>query len=466
MAGSFGYEAEHYEVSMQMAERKLLPAVRASGPETLVAAAGVSCRHQIKQGSGRRALHPAEVLRRALLDSMQRTDVERELDPSDPYAREAQTFPRLSEEAAQRVANYGVEQVLRKGVRLFERGQRGVDFFLLLEGNIEIFDVDEQGAPKVLTVHGERQFTGELDLFNDRQILVSGRTGMTSRLIRVKRADFRKMLAAEPDIGVLGPMGRDAADLALGLDVLAGAEGADAKAWRLALPPARHERLHDFRVGVWLDHPLCPIDAEVGERLQGAVDAIARAGARIDANTKPVDGAEAFSVYLRLLFGVLGNGFPPAALAGFDAALPGLADATGTQADIVRGVAQRHRDWVVIDERRQRMRLAWDAYFADHDVLLAPVMPTVAFPHDHSEYTTRTIAVNGMPQPYIHQLFWAGLTNVVYLPAVAAPVGFARSGLPVGIQITAPYLEDRTAIRFAALLADEIGGVVAPPGFE
>ncbi len=66
MAGSFGYEAEHYEVSMQMAERRLLPAVRAAGPETIIAAAGLSCREQIAHGTGRRALHPAEVLRDAL----------------------------------------------------------------------------------------------------------------------------------------------------------------------------------------------------------------------------------------------------------------------------------------------------------------------------------------------------------------------------------------------------------------
>ncbi len=122
-------------------------------------------------------------------------------DPSDPYTREAQTFARLSVEAANRVANYGVEQGLRKGVLLFERGQRSVDFFLVLEGSIEIFHVDEHGQPQVFTVHGERQFTGELDLFNDRQILVSGRTGTNSRVVRIKRADFRKMLAAEPDIG-------------------------------------------------------------------------------------------------------------------------------------------------------------------------------------------------------------------------------------------------------------------------
>ncbi len=126
---------------------------------------------------------------------------EREVDPSDPYAREAQTFPRLSVDAANRVANYGVEQGLRKGTRLFERGQRGVDFFLVLDGSIEIFEVDAAGEPHVLTVHRERQFTGELDLFNDRQILVSARTGVNSRVVRVKRADFRKMLSAEPDIG-------------------------------------------------------------------------------------------------------------------------------------------------------------------------------------------------------------------------------------------------------------------------
>ncbi len=67
MAGSFGYEAEHYALSMQMAERRLLPAVRAAGPETVIVAAGFSCREQIAHGSGRRALHPAEVLRAALL---------------------------------------------------------------------------------------------------------------------------------------------------------------------------------------------------------------------------------------------------------------------------------------------------------------------------------------------------------------------------------------------------------------
>ena len=66
MAGSFGYEAEHYAISMQMGERRLLPAVRAAATGTIIAAAGVSCREQIAQGSGRTALHPAQILRDAL----------------------------------------------------------------------------------------------------------------------------------------------------------------------------------------------------------------------------------------------------------------------------------------------------------------------------------------------------------------------------------------------------------------
>lgn len=66
MAGAFGYESEHYEISMQMAERRLLPAVRQAKAETVVVTSGVSCRQQIKHGSGRQALHPAELLWDAL----------------------------------------------------------------------------------------------------------------------------------------------------------------------------------------------------------------------------------------------------------------------------------------------------------------------------------------------------------------------------------------------------------------
>lgn len=66
MAGSFGYETEHYDLSMQIGELVLLPTVRATAADTIIAAPGTSCRHQIKDGTGRQSLHPAEVLFEAL----------------------------------------------------------------------------------------------------------------------------------------------------------------------------------------------------------------------------------------------------------------------------------------------------------------------------------------------------------------------------------------------------------------
>jgi len=66
MAGSFGYEKEHYEVSMKVGELVLLPTVRNTSEDVLIAAPGTSCRHQIKDGVGRRAYHPVEILWEAL----------------------------------------------------------------------------------------------------------------------------------------------------------------------------------------------------------------------------------------------------------------------------------------------------------------------------------------------------------------------------------------------------------------
>jgi Fe-S oxidoreductase len=62
MAGSFGYEKEHYEISRQIGEQKLFPAIRAAGPDDLIVAPGFSCRMQIEHFTGRKAVHPAELL--------------------------------------------------------------------------------------------------------------------------------------------------------------------------------------------------------------------------------------------------------------------------------------------------------------------------------------------------------------------------------------------------------------------
>jgi thioredoxin reductase (NADPH) len=124
-----------------------------------------------------------------------------EIDPSDPLEREAQTFPVLSEALVARMMPYGREEAVARGTPLYTRGERSVDFFVVLDGSIQVLDTDEHGVATIFTTHHARQFTGELDLFNDREILVSGRAGEDSRVLRISRAQFRRMVSTEADIG-------------------------------------------------------------------------------------------------------------------------------------------------------------------------------------------------------------------------------------------------------------------------
>ncbi|MEM7398327.1 MAG: FAD-dependent oxidoreductase [Pseudomonadota bacterium] len=122
------------------------------------------------------------------------------LDPSDPYQRQAQTFPKLSDDNMARIGRFGTRETVAGGTLFFERGERSVDFFLVLSGAIDILD-GQGGTERRVHRHEARQFTGELDLFNDRKILVSGRADGETEVVRVKRSDFRRLIAAEPDIG-------------------------------------------------------------------------------------------------------------------------------------------------------------------------------------------------------------------------------------------------------------------------
>jgi amidase len=234
-----------------------------------------------------------------------------------------------------------------------------------------------------------------------------------------------------PDLGVLGPLARSADDLDLALDVLAGPDAAMATAWRLRLPPARGRRPSDYRIAVWLDDPACPVDSSVVDALQGAVQALREAGAHIDESARPVDFAESDGVFERLFVAAVS---------------PGAAD------------------WNLVNEHRHRLRAQWAGFFESYDVLLTPVSPVAAIEHDQEgTVDTRTITVNGIERPYVSQSPWNGLAGAAYLPAAVAPVGLTPEGLPVGIQVIAPYLEDRTAIDVARLLERELGGYRRPP---
>ena len=75
------------------------------------------------------------------------------------------------------------------------------------------------------------------------------------------------------------------------------------------------------------------------------------------------------------------------------------------------------------------------------------------------------VTVNGELRRGFEGIHWSTFVGVSHLPATVAPVGLASDGLPVGLQIVGPYLEDRTTIEFARLLADVVGGFEPPPAF-
>jgi amidase len=272
----------------------------------------------------------------------------------------------------------------------------------------------------------------------------------------------------EDDIGVAGPLARSADDLEAALDVLAGPTADRAVAWRLSLPPPRRAALREYRVAAWLDDPACPVDGEVRARLEGAADALRRAGVLVDDRARPgFDLGEAFRDYLRLLLSVTSAGLPADAYERLVAIGDGLpAEPEGLPAMFARFNTLRHREWLAAHERRERARARWHDFFTRYDALLCPITPVVAPVHDtESEFLERTIPVNGTRRPYVDQLIWAGVIGMAYVPAVVAPVGRTPGGLPVGVQIVGPYLEDRTPIDLARRLADVVGGFEVPPGF-
>ena len=140
-------------------------------------------------------------------------------------------------------------------------------------------------------------------------------------------------------------------------------------------------------------------------------------------------------------------------------------DDDSIRAQFMRAPLMSHHDWLVAEIGRARLRAQWRALFAEFDVVLCPPFAVPAFPHDHSEpRDNRTIDIDGKPHPYISLIVWGTLATPPGLPATVAPIGRSPSGLPIGVQIIGPLLEDRTTIAFAGLLEREFGGFVAPPG--
>jgi len=277
-------------------------------------------------------------------------------------------------------------------------------------------------------------------------------------------------LPFDRDLSVIGPMARSAADLSLLLDVIAGPDPLEAgKAYSLALPPPRQGALKDFRVLLIDTDPLLPTDRSVRGAIEKLAANLGKAGVTV-ARQSPLlpDFAASTRLYMRMLMSFLAASFPPEVYNGAQGAAAALAPGDiSLGAERLRGIALSHRDWVMADGARARLRAQWRELFKSFDAVICPVMPTPAYPHDHSDdQESRRIDIDGKPYVYPDQLAWPGIATLPGLPATAIPIGLSPQGLPVGVQIVGPWLEDRTPLKLAELIEREFGGFVLPPMFD
>jgi amidase len=269
------------------------------------------------------------------------------------------------------------------------------------------------------------------------------------------------------DLIACGPLARSADDLAAALDILVAPEPSEAH-WGIALPPTRIDTLKGIRVAAWVDDETCPVDAEIRDAVVRVGGALERAGAKVDWEARPFDDSQAeHELYIQMLRGATGP-----LLSDEDyrtqAALAAGLDSRDTRylAWNARYGTQSHRDWFDGHRRRARLRAQWGEFFRRFDVVICPVASSTAFPHDQkTPRVDRRIRVNDGWQDYNSQLFWAGLATLCYLPSTVVPAGLSKQGLPVGLQIIGSYGHDRSTIRLAQLLAEEIGGFVAPAAY-
>ena len=223
---------------------------------------------------------------------------------------------------------------------------------------------------------------------------------------------------ADPALGVVGPMARDAADLAAALDVLADR------------PLPRAEPARPRRVLMLTEHPDAPTAGEVRGGVERAGAALERVGARVDtASALLPDLARHHAAYRKMLAITLTRGAPSPA-----------------------GKIASAADWFdALDEQARAVR-AWERLFESYDAVLAPPNVTTAFAHCNDPFDGRTLTIDGIETAYDAQLAWAGVATYPGLPATCFPAGADRGNLPTGVQVlTAPF-RDHDAIAIARLI--------------
>ena len=271
------------------------------------------------------------------------------------------------------------------------------------------------------------------------------------------------------DISVIGPLARSAEDLRLVMDVVGGADDIHQPGWTLTLPEPDKTSLGDYKVAVWADDLIAPVDQSVRERVLAVARLVEDAGGEVNYDARPdFDHAYSHDQYQALLHSAMSARLPDEAFEASRARRETLdPDDKSPLAVIIRASSLYYREWHKHNENRTHLRWAWHNFFKEYDLLLTPMCVTSAFPHDQrADFGQREHTVNNERRPYMEQLFWAGLTGVAYLPSTVVPTGLDAQGLPVGVQIVGREMSDLVTIEFARQVHDAQGGFVPPAAYS
>jgi amidase len=272
---------------------------------------------------------------------------------------------------------------------------------------------------------------------------------------------------AMSDITVAGPLARSAKDLTAMLTLLAGPDGTAARGTAFKLPATKAKSLKDLRVAVKLDSSVSEIDEPYRQTIIALGEWLKKRVKKLSYEATPdFSDREAYENYILLLRATATKRMKPEEIeAAREKAKTFAPDDTSYVALMNRAFAMSHSDWLKHNERRHQMRLLWDDFFNDWDVLLCPAAASAAWPHDQvGERHERFISVNGKKVSTIDQRFWAGYSCNFYLPSTVAPIGLAE-GLPVGIQIITREYDDLLSIKLAEWLEQNYYSFAPPPGY-
>jgi amidase len=266
-------------------------------------------------------------------------------------------------------------------------------------------------------------------------------------------------------LAVAGPLARYAKDLKLALEILGGPDIEDAVAYSWRLPAPRQQRLKDYRIGYMLDDKLCPLSSDVRTVLADAVAALRKAGANLTEGwPRGVDPGREYQNYVFLLMATFASETREEELAEMRARAhkqDGSWEALSALAE-----AGPHKNFIDARSKQMACRATWQEFFHTHDAFLLPTAFVPAFKHDHRpSWNDRVLETPEGLRPYTDLFFWISFATHTGLPATVVPVGLTEAGLPVGMQIIGPYLEDATPIDMAAKIEEILGGFRPPKGF-